>query len=202
MELSQNNILICVNCLNPPSSTTPEERNATARQKWLEVDTQIRISTDIFNLKTMAIHEMKKAIDEDPSVPADQKYFELAKLLDSRYTKLIDVIFGARNEVIQAENEQRAIQVYYNELGKRLRTEEREKIRLKDANYKPLEVKPEKTPKAPKLKKPDVNEIRAACVKHGIPEAANVIALFCLTQNKTVEDAILSFKRAKSSVVK
>ena len=199
---------MCPECYFKSTHTrTPAElssRATEAKRRWHEIDATIKISTDIFNAKTIAIHEIKKAIDEDPAIPADQKHFTLAKLLEARYDKLVDIIFSANATKTEAENEQRAIQTHYNDLGKRLKDEERAKIRLKDATYKPIEkVVVDKTPKAPKLKKVELNDVRAACLKHGIPEAMPVIMMLCVAKKTTdIEEIILDFKRAKSANVK
>ncbi len=208
MILTSSRILMCMECdYKDIRVRTPAElqnRSVEVRRRWHEVDAAIKISTDIFNAKTIAIHEVKKAIDEDPSVPTDQKHFTLAKLLETRYDKLLQVIFEANQTKVEAENEQRAIQTFYNDLGKKLRADEREKIRLKDATYKPIEkVVVDKTPKAPKIKKVDLNEVRTACLKAGIPDAVSVIMVLCTAKKTTdIDEVILSYKRAKENMKK
>ncbi len=199
MNLTSTKILMCLECdykdMRVRTTDELEDRAIRVKHKFAEVDSQIRISTDIFNAKTVAIHELKKIIDATPSIPADKKYFELASLLSQRYDKLIDIIFGARDEILHAESEQRAIQTYYNELGKKLRADEREKIRLKDATYKPIEkVDVKKTPRAPSIKKVDGNEIRAACARHEIPQAIPIITMLMVAKKIGVEEAIKTFK--------
>lgn len=202
MNLVSSGQLLCPECdykdVRPRSADELNNRSTEVRRRFTEIDAQVKISTDIFNAKTIAIHELKKAIDEDSTVPVDKKYFELAKHIETRFNNLTEIIFGHRQEVLIAENEQRAIQTYYNELGKRLRQEEREQIRLKDVTYKPLEVKPTKTPKAPTVKKLNVDEIRKACIAAGIPDKVSTVTML-MTANKkgTIEDAISAYMMVK-----
>ena len=201
MILASNNILMCMDCdIKDLRDRTPEEldnRAKSVQHKFKEIDATLKISTDIFNAETVSIHDAKRAIDEDSSIPADKKHFELAKLVESRYDKLSDIIFSRRQEITEAESKQRALQTYYNELGKRLRQEERESIRLRDATYKPIEPKQIKTPKAPSIKKLNTNQIREACVAAGIPEATVFITMFMTAGKIGVEDAIAKYKDVK-----
>ena len=203
MNITSNDILMCPDCdYKDHRPRTEDELNSRAtevRRRFDEIDTSIKISTDIFNAKMLGIHELKNAIDQDTTIPADQKYFILAQTIDKRFTKLTEVIFGANETKLHAENEQRAIQTYYNELGKRLRGEEKEKIRLKDATYQPI-TKPDvqKTPKAPKIKSaPNPNEVRAACVRANVPDAVALVTMFMVAKKLTAEEAISTYKQVK-----
>jgi hypothetical protein len=165
------------------------------KAKFKEIDNSIKIQTDIFNAKTIAIHELKVAIDNDPAI--ENKNFALAQSVEARFNHLRDVIFSKRQEITEAENEQKAIQVYYNELAKKLRTEEREKIRLKDAQYKPAEVIVKK-PRAVTVKKFDKVAIRDAARESGIPEA--VLQMLCIAKGFTPLEAVRHFKESASTV--
>lgn len=206
MNLTSNGDLLCPECdfkdLKPRTTEELNNRALEVRRRFNEIDSQIKISTDIFNAKTVAIHELKKVIDDDPTIPAEQKYFTLAKHIESRFNNLTEIIFSQRQIILEAENEQRAIQTYYNEHAKKLRAEEREQIRLKDVTYKPLEVKPVKTPKAPTTKKVDINAVKEACVKAGMPEAMIVIMTLCTAKKCTPEEAIEIFKATKAGMAK
>lgn len=152
-------------------------------------DNSIRLSTDIFNAKIASITELKKAIDADDSI--EQKHFKLAEVLNERYQRLTSVIFDKRQEVVEAENEQRAIQHYYNELSKKLKAEEREKIKLADLEYKP-ESAPVKVKATPKPKKYDKTGIAAQALLTGIPEV--VIQMVCVQNDITPEAAVMLLK--------
>lgn len=201
-NLTSDDRLLCPDCdYKDLRDRTPEELNSRAtevRRKFNEIDAGIQISTDIFNAKTIGIHQLKLAIDADSSVPADKKYFTLATAIDVRFTKLTEIIYGAKETVLHAENEQRAIQTYYNELGKRLRQEEKEKLRLRDATYIPITPDVKKTPKAPKVKViANPAEVRAACVRHGVPDAVMLVTMLMVAKKYSVEDAIDVYKQTK-----
>jgi hypothetical protein len=198
-EIFAGNMLLCSECIEKEQIAQREnekgalERVSDARneanrkiEESRKVDTSIRIRADIFNAKTVAIVELKKSIDENPEI--ENKHFALAKELDTRFQHLKDIIFGLRAEVTEHENEQRAIQTYYNELAKRLREEEREKIKLQDVNYKPIEPKTIRKPRAPKVKKFDKVEVRKLAKESGFPEQA--IQILCMAKNLTPIQAV------------
>jgi RNA polymerase subunit RPABC4/transcription elongation factor Spt4 len=192
-------ILMCLDCelLQRPAHTVAEmDRKALiTRERFAKIDSGLKIQTDIFNAKTIAINALKLSIDDDSTIPVDQKHFALAKAIDERYQHLKNLIHGKREEITDHENEQRALQTYYNEHAKRLRQEEREKIRLKDAQYKP--IKPEiKKPRAVKPKKFDRDAIRDASRESGIPEA--VLQMLCIARNMTPLEAVRHFKEVQS----
>ncbi len=201
-NLTSDDRLLCPDCdYKDIRNRTPDELNSRAtevRRKFNEIDAGIQISTDIFNAKTIGIHQLKLAIDADTSVPADKKYFTLATAIDVRFTKLTEIIYGAKETVLHAENEQRAIQTYYNELGKKLRAEEKEKLRLRDATYVPITPDVKKTPRAPSIKKgANPNEVRAACVNAGVPEAVAIVSMLLVAKKCSIDEAVSSYKVAK-----
>lgn len=151
-------ILFCPTCYEKEVvaySRTPayaESVEKNAYQSLLaeseKVDSAINIQTDIFNAKTVSINALKLEIEKSG---IENPHFELAKVLDARYKHLKDVIFSNRAQITDAENEQRAIQTHYNELAKKLRSEERTQLQLKDVNYKPS--------------MPDLKKVKAPAVK-------------------------------------
>ena len=131
---------------------TREERIMTVKEmieKNSQIEQSIQILPDVFNAKTIAIMELKKVIDADNSI--ENKNFRLAEILDERYVHLKSTIFDTRKTLQELENELRAVQQTYNELGKTLRADEREKLRIKDVTYQPQEPKTIKKPRAPKV---------------------------------------------------
>jgi hypothetical protein len=195
-------LLICHFCHNwKKKATQPElaqlDRQLDIRKKFKEIDDSVRVQTDIFNAKTVAIHELKVAIDNDSSIPVESKNFTLAQAVEARFNHLTDVIFSKRQEITDAESEKKAIQVYYNELAKRLRTEEREKIRLKDAQYKPAEVVVKKA-RVPSVKKFDKVAIRDAAKESGIPEG--VLQMLCIAKGFTPLEAVRHYKESLSTI--
>lgn len=109
-----------------------------------QIDQTIQLREDVFNAHTVAIMDLKKAIDEDTTI--ENKPLFLAEELHKRYSHLAKVVFDARSMIVDATNQQRAIHTYMATLSNQLRAEEREKLKLQDINYHP------ETPKTPKVR--------------------------------------------------
>jgi hypothetical protein len=162
-----------------------------------EPDSTIEVVTDIFNAKIASIEEIRREISFDNSIVGDAaKHFALANRLEARYLHFKQVITDSQNALKDAQSEVRSIQTYYNELAKKLKAEEREKIRIADTKYTPPE-KPVKAPKAPSVKKYSDKEIREASGISGIPE--QVLKLMCYSQNITVKEAIQQYAQVMNA---
>jgi len=155
------------------------------------IDNSIQTKSDIFNAQTVAIVELKKLIDEDLTIEDSQKNFRLASILTDRMNGLKKAIFDLNTEVIDKTNAQNAIQVYINNLSNKLRTDEREKIKLADINYQPNPIKVSK-PRAPKVPKFDKVELNRWAQYVGVP--ASVIQMICVSKNITPEQAAHQLK--------
>ena len=107
-----------------------------------QIDNSVQVRTDVFNAATVSIIDIKKSIDENPEII--NKPYVLAETLVERFKHFQKTVFDASEIIVEATNNQKAIQVYLNQLANQLRTEEREKLKIADINYKPGEVK---TPK-------------------------------------------------------
>lgn len=169
-DVLYGNILMCQSCQAKEQAAqavnnTPEAietRVANVKSDTLiglidknkEIESSIHVDTDIHNAKMIAIVDLKKSIDEDSTILPEQKLFTLAKTIDDRYEVLKTALGNLKQEITENENEQRAIQTYYNELAKKLKEDERAQLKLKDVNYKPIEGKPKKST-APKTKQLD-----------------------------------------------
>lgn len=103
------------------------------------VDNSIQIRTDLFNAATTSIMDLKKAIDADDSIT--NKPYALAEALKTRFEHYKEVVFKANEVLVDAGNNQRAIQQYLNQMANTLRAEEREKLKISDLNYTPKPVK-------------------------------------------------------------
>lgn len=198
-EITHGNILSCAKCAaynhESQENLNLHVKAVEVKRAFKEIDSNIKISTDIFNAKTIAINKIKIAIDADVSIA--NKNFALAQLIESRFLHLKDIIFARRAEVVEAENEQKAIQMYYNELAKKLRTEERERIRLQDVQYKPLEVVIKK-PRVITVKKYDADEIKRIAADTGVNAA--ILQMLCVANNISPVEAARLYKETKSMV--
>jgi Fic family protein len=189
VEVYENN-LWCASCYQSEQAANQRVASMnqtveTRNQNLLKEDATIQIVTDIFNAKIASINELRQAIEADSSI--ENKQFALAKTLEERFKHLRSVITGANETIKDAQNEQRAIQTYYNDLAKKLRADEREQIKLQDVQYRPPE-KPASKPKAPVIKKYDKQQVKMAAAQSGIPEA--VIQMTCVARNVTPMEAV------------
>lgn len=125
------------------------------------VDATIQIRTDLFNAATMSIVALKESIDKDDSI--SNKPYELAKILKEKFDHYKSVVFEINKQLVEAGNQQRAIQVYMNNLANSLRSEERDRLRIADINYRPQTAKVPTVKKiGPAKKKFDKVELRNA----------------------------------------
>ncbi len=159
-----------------------------------EVDSRIQVRTDVFNAATTAIVDLKKAIDADESIT--NKPFALATELSNRFNHYKTVIFELNEKVVEASNNQKAIQIYLNQLANSLRAEEREKLKISDINYKPKDVKTPVTAKTIKLSKKrlDKKEVKDFAAKLGIPEFT--LQMICIQKNMSAEQGYNMLKKS------
>lgn len=169
-----------------------ERVEATYERKEInQPDTSIEVVTDIFNAKIASIDSIRVEIENDASI--ENKHFELAHRLEERFLHFRQLIIESQQIIKDAQAETRTIQTYYNDLAKKLKQEEREKIKIQNVEYRPPE-KPVKAIKAPTVKKYDKSAIRDASQKSGIPEA--LIQMTCVARQVTPIQAIAILKES------
>ena len=159
-----------------------------------QVDESIRVSSDLFNADTMAIIERKKLIDSNPDI--ENKPYFLANQLIEQFRHNKQVIFEANETIIKASNEQKAIQVYLNNLANSLRQEEREKLKISDINYKP-ESKVISRPKAPSRTKLDLIALKKAASELGV--SLIFIQQLVISKGISIEQAVDVIKKSIES---
>lgn len=179
---------------SPEANKRVEEHNALhdVLKKAKEIDTSIRFTADMFNAKTIAIVDIKKAIDDDPTI--ENKNYKLAEFLKERIEHFNGVIFDTRRVLTDAFAEQKAAQIYMNELANRLRAEEREKLKIADITY---DAKAPKTVKPKTIKVSNTSDekekIKKLCKELGIQEYT--FTLVKLAKKWTVEETGNHFRR-------
>jgi hypothetical protein len=183
---------LCDSCSNTQRETVEELKSHMDRAK--AIDDSIQVRSDVFNAKTVAIVELKKAIDANPEIT--NKPYALAETLRTRFDHLKTVVFEMNEKLVEAGNEQKAIQVYLNNLANTLRSEEREKLRIADINYKPNPVK-QATVKSVKTsgtsrQKATKKEIALAAKELGIAEFT--LSAFVLQSGGNLEVAVNKIK--------
>src|SRR3982751_3482361 len=172
-----------------------QEQAVLAQSK--SIDDGIQVRTDLFNAATVAIVEIKNAIDADESIT--NKPYALAETLKVRFEHFKNVVFELNQQLAEAGNQQKAIQVYLNNLANTLRAEEREKLKIADINYKPNQIKLHtvKTIKTTgtTVKKATKADIKKAATELGIPEFT--LASFVIMNGGNLEVAV---NRLKASI--
>lgn len=202
VQLMYGSILMCPECsdkeiklkeeMNRPENVAARvneanERMNTLLQQSQKIDDSIQVTSDLFNANTVAIVELKKSIDSDESIT--NKPYALAEALTNRFSHLKQVIFE-RNEQNRTDgNEQKAIQVYLNNMANTLRAEEREKLKISDINYQPGAIKPVKPKliKTSSAKKLDKTELKKYAAELGVAEFT--LQMLVVSKGITVEQA-------------
>lgn len=158
-----------INELNRESNKNRLNVNDVLR-KSRDIDSHVQVSTDIFNAATTAIVDIERAIDEDETI-TNKPWAKAQALLDRfQHFKTVQIEFN--RGIIEAVNNQKALQVRLNTLANTLREEEREKLRLSDLNYQPRALKIPVTAKTIKLSKQRIDNValRRYSSELGIPE--------------------------------
>lgn len=206
------NMWFCDECWEKEQAATKEHMSPENQQKRVDayrnsvesrvldaskaIDNSIAVRTDLFNAATVAIIDMKKAIDENPEV--SNKPYALAEALTERFNHYKQVVFDAQQQILEAGNQQKAIQVYLNQLANSLRAEEREKLKIADINYKPATVKPTvrkvTTSQTKKSTKLDKTELRKYAAELGVSEFT--LQMVCVSQGITPEAAANKLRKS------
>ena len=217
VDLMYGSILMCQSCYQKEldlanQNNKPEVVAARLNEARLEslnrsltearaVDESIKVSSDLFNADTLAIIERKKLIDANDEIT--NKPYYLANELIEQFRHNKQVIFDKNDELVKLNNQQKAIQVYLNNLANSLRIEEREKLKISDINYKP------DAPKITRVKAPttarakfNMGELKKAASELGV--SVMFVQQFVVQRNCSVEEASKiirqSIEAAKSSV--
>lgn len=148
-----NNILMCRSCLQKEydlARAQVELKNEVIIERAKEIDDKVQTKYDFFNAETVAIEDLRKAIDADEKII--NKPFELARLVKERYLKHRVALFEITEKQFELIERRKAEQIYLNGLANKLRAEERETLKIQDVTYTPEPIKVgSKTPKRVKL---------------------------------------------------
>lgn len=198
-ELQEQRLLVHNAIVRPYERLIAESR---------KIDEQLHLSSDIFTAKTVSIDEIRKAIWVDAQIPQDKKFFEFVAECKRRINHFQSVIFDLDKQKIEAYSEQKAWHVAMNDYANKLRTDEREQLKIQDITYDVKMPKPV-TPRAIKIKTANTKEDKIALrnstselnkdllangAKEPIPEF--IIATVMTSKNWTLEQAINHFRRS------
>jgi uncharacterized coiled-coil protein SlyX len=193
VDVKYGNMLMCKDCQDKELKAYAEN-NTPAKQaervdalneaiaKARQIDDSITVRTDLFNAATVSIEDLKKAIDADVNIT--NKHYALAEELSRRLAHYRAVIFEAQETIVKEGNNQKATQVYLNQLANKLRAEEREKLKIQDINYKPP-MKPVKVSQIRNSKKFDKDAVRKLAHELGIGEST--IQMLVISKGMSVE---------------
>lgn len=209
ISLHYGNMWFCDECWTKEQAFTKDHMSAENQQKRVDeanakqialhevavqtsraVDSSIQVRTDLFNAATESIVNLKKEIDANESIT--NKPYALASELMTRFEHFKSVVFEMQQKIVEAGNEQKAIQVYLNQLANQLRAEEREKLKINDISYQPTKVKPVKpaaikttgTKKSTKLDKAELNKYAAE-----LGVAAFTLQMVVVSRGITIKEA-------------
>lgn len=181
ITLHYGNMWFCDSCWIKESEITKANADIAKAQDKVQsvlrearhIDNAVEVRTDLFNANTVAIVNLKAEIDNNPSI--ENKPYTLAEQLMTRFDHFKSVEFELNQKLVEVGNAQKAIQVYLNGMANQLRTEEREKLKIADINYKPTTIKVVKpraisTTGTKKSTKLDKVELRKYASELGISE--------------------------------
>lgn len=197
------NMLMCPDCKEIEdkaykANNTPEMQQSRVDSMNItlelsrEIDNNIQVRTDLFNAATVSIVELKSAIDSDDSII--NKPYALASELKDRFEHFKSVVFELGEKIVDAGNQQKAIQVYLNNFANQLRVEEREKLKIADINYQPTKPKSIKVPSVRVSKKLDKMELAKYAKELGISEFT--LQMVCVSQGIPLETAANKLRKS------
>lgn len=128
------------------------------------IDKSIRFNGDFYNAQTVAIVDIRKAIESNEAIV--DKQFEFQKVIAERYEHLKSVIFELDSQKHDAVVEQLIISKTLRDFGDDLRKEFREQLKQNDTQYIPMQpkvVKPKLTKKDPKQKLAEALALMRGC---------------------------------------
>lgn len=187
-------IVMCPTCLEK-EQLLQKESKAKELERIAETRKPLNSHAEYFNAQTQSIIERRRVIESNPEIK-DKNWTEANELLvwlKESQTNL----FNLRKREQEEIDTQNAIQVRLNTLANQLRAEQREQLKLKDLNYKPIEVKKPTAPKVTKPAKFDRVALATASKMYNIPEA--VLQVICVQKKVDVDTAVKIFLNAKDA---
>jgi hypothetical protein len=212
IKLHYGNMWFCDSCWTKEEKSTLENESSEVIQLRVDtvnashslndavkesnrIDSTINVRTDLFNAATVAIMDLKRAIDNDPLI--ENKPYRLAETLKNRFEHYKQVVFELNEKIVEAGNNQKAIQIYLNNLANQLRADEREKLKIADISYSTKPIK-STVKKITTSKKIDKVELRKFASELGISEFT--LQMVVVQKGISVADAAFLLKKSIESV--
>jgi hypothetical protein len=202
MQEPMDGMLMCFECFEKHALAKQREREAQQSkpnyiEKAREIDHSIELVTDLFNAKTVSYVELRQKIDEDDSIPADQKHSVATRVLRERFDWLQQRIFDTKKQLSEYVAEQRVVYVNLNDLASKLSKEEQEKYKIADIKYQPTPPKLKKV--RPKVKKYDKEAVRVLARELtnelGSIITEDLVQIFMLRENQNEEKAAAEIRK-------
>lgn len=197
--LVHHNMWLCAECRDKEFAII-QQNNSVVKiiETSREIDSQIVLKTDILVAQTVPAMELRAAIDQDETIPQDQKDYRFTEECYQRYLKLKQVISEERKALQEKENLLRVWQTNTQATAGKLRADQREKYKELDFNYQPEPIKKQnkttkvKTGKTPKFDKAAVMQ---AANKYKVP--AHTVQIMVVTRKGEVtpEQAAMELAR-------
>jgi hypothetical protein len=166
--------------------------------------TPITVRTDIFNAVCNSIEELRVQIESDESV--QNKHYTLAEILQTKINDYKKVIFDLNESLVNTQNELRGTQEYLNTLAVKLRSEEREKLRLMDAAYspKPLTKIPKPVIVKTKFNRNQLRKVASELSEElGVPIPEHMVQVLAVkrgSMEKAISEIRITIRQIKSEV--
>lgn len=144
VELKQHgSMVLCDTCYAAEVAVVAETKriNAVIEQSR-HTDQNITIKADIWNAATTDFMTLKAAIDNDESIPADQKDFKLVQECETRIKHLNQVIFSEEAALNEKKSARHSWITQTTTFIGKLRADEREKYKKFDISYTPASALP------------------------------------------------------------
>lgn len=186
VTLMHGNMHMCDECIAREVSATAAIKTVDDARK---VDESIEIKQDVWNAATVPFIELKAAIDNNPTVPADQKDYALVKEASSRIDRMTAAIFAQEAEIMKLKNERHAWLTNVQVAASKLRADIRAQFKQYDVNYQPAPIT-KKSKSATPVKSPKTfakEEVNTAAKKYNVP--ASAVQMIILSKNISAEEA-------------
>jgi hypothetical protein len=185
---------LCDECWAKEETLMKENKTNETIVTAEKIDQSLHVKSDLFNAETVAIVELKAAIDHDENIP--NKRVKLGEVVKGRILTHRELLAASRQQVIDLESKIRAGQQYLNQLAAQLHESERAALNLQDLEY-PVKAPKVVKPKAVKTpsKKVTKADARLWAIKYGvadIPDIELAIIMAATAQNKSAEEAAKS----------
>ena len=186
------NMLMCSECRDKEIALARINDQLEASRA---IDASIQSKNQIFTAPTIPSIELKNLIQQNDSIPSNQKDFEYAREIATRFKHAQQVLFEKRKETLEQEKQVRDLQGEVQVAIGKLRGDLKAQFKELDINYQPIAPKTVKSPRVPSTSSNSVasrKEVNDAAIKHGVLAAG--VKFTMVAQNLSPESAAIFLK--------